>query len=172
LGLAADPSPFEFGLGDMPIYSRPRFLPPARIRNASITDSLISDGCEIGRGAEITCSIIGPGCSIGEGATIRNSVLFGMSIRRGSKGELSQLHAAGRPSVWIGAGSTIEGAIVDRNARIGRNVRVVNDCGIQNSDDADDCVVRDGIPVVAKNAMLPDEWALANIWDGAAQRAS
>jgi glucose-1-phosphate adenylyltransferase len=172
LSLAADPPPFEFGLGDMPVYTRPRFLPPARIRNASISDSLVSDGCEIDRGAEIVGSIIGPGCTIDEGATIRNSILFGVSIRRGTNGELSQLHAAGRPAVWIGAGSAIEGAIVDRNARIGRNVRVVNDCGIQNNDGVDDCVVRDGIPVVAKNAMLPDEWALANISDGAARQVS
>jgi glucose-1-phosphate adenylyltransferase len=172
LSLAAESPPFQFGLGDMPVYTRARFLPPARIRNATITDSLVSDGCEIGRGAEIVGSIIGPGCTIDEGATIRNSILFGVSIRRGIDGELSQLHVAGRPAVWIGAGSVIEGAIVDRNAWIGRDARIVNDGGIEDSDDADGCVVRDGIPVVTKNAMLPDDWTLASVQDGAARQAS
>jgi glucose-1-phosphate adenylyltransferase len=160
LALALDAPPFQFGLGDMPIYTRARYLPPARIRNASIDSSLIADGCEIGRGAEIVHSIIGPGCTIGEGATIRNSVLFGVNILRGSNGELSRHHAQASSNVWIGAGSRIEGAIVDRNARIGRDVRIVNEAGIQDSPDADDCVVRDGVPVVVKNAILPDHWSL------------
>ena len=85
-----------------------------------VADSLIADGCEIGRGAEILRSIIGPGCTIGEGVSIRDSVLFGVSIRRGVNGELSQDHALSSARVWVGDGSQIEGAIVDRNVRIGR----------------------------------------------------
>ncbi len=163
LSLAQAEPPFQFGLRDMPVYTRPRFLPPARIRAASICDSLISDGCEIGRGATVVNSIIGPGCTIGERATIRNSILFGVNIRRGMNGELSQYHAIDAHSSLIGAGSTIEGAIVDRNARIGCDVHLVNDGELTNSGDAEDCVVRDGIPVVVKNAQLPRGWTLAAV---------
>jgi glucose-1-phosphate adenylyltransferase len=165
LSLAAESPPFKFGLTDMPVYTRARFLPPSRVRNAKIVDSLVADGCEIGRGAEIVNSVIGTGCTIGDGVKIRNSVLFGVNIRRGMNGELSQEHAARRPAVWIGPGSVIQGAIVDRNARVGPRARIVNDSGLVNSLDADDCIVRDGIPVVMKNAVLPENWDLAHLQD-------
>lgn len=161
LCLARDHSPLPFGLGDLPVYSRPRFLPPARIRGARVTDSLVADGCEIGRNTEIEGSIIGPGCTIGDRVVVRNSVLFGVSIRRGVDGEQSQHHVAGSPAVWVGSGSTIEGAIVDRNALIGRNSRIVNDHDVESSEDADAVMIRDGIPVITKNARLPDGWNLA-----------
>jgi len=163
MSLTTQNPPFSLGLGDLPVYTRPRFLPPARIRGASVTDSLVSDGCEIGRGSEIVNSIIGPGCTIGEGVTIRDSVLFGVSIHRGVDGQLSQEHAIGSPPVWIGPGSRVEGAIVDRNVRIGRDARVVNDQGIESTEDAVDCVVREKVPVVVKNARLRDGWTLEHL---------
>ena len=64
------------------------------------------------------------------------------------------------PVLGIGNGSVIEGAIVDKNCRIGNNVRVVNERGIENGEDAADCVIRDGIPVVVKDAELKDGWTL------------
>jgi glucose-1-phosphate adenylyltransferase len=55
----------------------------------------------------------------------------------------------------------IEGAILDKNCRIGRNVRIVNERQIENSDgDNEICMIRDGIPMVLKDAALPDGWTL------------
>ncbi len=74
------------------------------------------------------------------------------------------------PSLGIGSGSVIEGAIVDKNCRIGNNVRVVNERGIENGEDAADCVIRDGIPVVVKDAELKDGWTLTTSSRTADQR--
>ncbi|MBI2481662.1 MAG: hypothetical protein HYV60_24360 [Planctomycetia bacterium] len=60
----------------------------------------------------------------------------------------------------IGKGSVIEGAILDKNCRVGENVRIVNEAAIENSEDAEDCVIRDQIPIVIKEATLPDGWKL------------
>ena len=66
----------------------------------------------------------------------------------------------GLPAVGIGAGSLIQGAIVDKNCRIGREVRVANEKQLDASDQHDTCLIRDGIPVVVKDGILPDGWSL------------
>jgi glucose-1-phosphate adenylyltransferase len=68
--------------------------------------------------------------------------------------------SVGRPPIGVGAGSVIEEAILDKNSRVGANVRIVNEKGVEETPDADDCVVRDGIPAVLKDAVLPDDWKL------------
>jgi len=62
----------------------------------------------------------------------------------------------GSPPVGIGEGSLIQNAIVDLNARIGRNVRILNKAGVEHAD-AEDWAIRDGIVVVPKNAVIPDD---------------
>lgn len=62
--------------------------------------------------------------------------------------------------VGIGTGSLIEGAILDKNCRIGRHVQIVNRSEVTESDTHSPCYIRDGIPVVSKNATLPDGWTM------------
>ena len=62
--------------------------------------------------------------------------------------------------IGIGSGSVIEGAIVDKNCRIGKGVQIVNHQQVQDSPDHPLCVIRDGIPVVVKDEELPDHWQL------------
>ncbi|MBP86610.1 MAG: glucose-1-phosphate adenylyltransferase [Planctomycetaceae bacterium] len=158
LSLASSKPPFDFHLPEAPIYSRARFLPPTILNGASVSSSMIADGCRIGTGAIIENSVIGLRCVIGENVTIKNSIIMGADFyeseddRNGSR--------ASHPAVGIGSGSIMDGAIVDKNCRIGKNVRIVNSDGIENSEDAEDCVIRDGIPVVLKDATLPDSWKL------------
>ncbi len=159
LSLAQPEPPFQLMSVESPIYSRARFLPPSMIEGATISGSIIADGCRIGKGAVIENSIVGLRAIIGDGAVIRNSVLMGADEYETAE-ELRQLCKAGRPSIGIGAGSVIEGAIVDKNCRIGQKVRVVNEKAITDSPDADDCLIRDGIPAVVKDATLPDGWKL------------
>jgi glucose-1-phosphate adenylyltransferase len=66
----------------------------------------------------------------------------------------------GLPPIGIGAGSVIEGAILDKSCRIGRNVRIVNERGVETSDEHDACPIRDGIPVVVKDGTLLDGFKL------------
>lgn len=156
LALTKPSPPFELHVPYSPIYSRARFLPPTRMDGAAVSASLVGDGCRIGRGVTIDNSVIGVRCVIGDNVTIRNSILMGADYYEGA----DHPPHPGQPSLGIGAGSRIEGAIVDKNCRIGAQVTIVNTSGIQNLDRDDECLVRDGIPVVVKDVALPDGWKL------------
>ncbi len=69
--------------------------------------------------------------------------------------------AKGLPPVGIGSGSVIEGAILDKNCRVGENVVVKPLPGVESSDDCSPLVIRDGIPVLLKDATLPDNWKIS-----------
>lgn len=154
LQLVKDVPPFQFGLAGAPIYTRPRFLPPTRLKHANVENALIADGCEIGEGTVVENSVVGLRCRIGRNVTVRNSVIMGADYYEPAA-------PAGLPRIGIGDGSVVDGAIVDKLARIGRDTRVVNEADTQDSDERDECVIRDGIPVVLKNAVLPDAWRLS-----------
>ena len=66
----------------------------------------------------------------------------------------------GIPPIGVGDGSVITGAIIDKNCRIGRNVRLEVTAGQSDTDIDDTCAIRDGIPVLIKNATVPDGWSL------------
>ncbi|MEI8210798.1 MAG: glucose-1-phosphate adenylyltransferase [Planctomycetota bacterium] len=152
--------PFDLFSADKPVYTRPRFLPPTVIDGATVNGSLVADGCRIGKGTVIENSVIGLRCVIGEGVTIRNSILMGADYSE-TDYELAKLAKEGKTRVGIGAGSLIDGAILDKNARVGRHVQVVNNLGLTDSDEFEPCCVRDGIPILIKDATLPDGWNMA-----------
>ncbi|MBM3998669.1 MAG: glucose-1-phosphate adenylyltransferase [Planctomycetes bacterium] len=160
LSLAGTGAPFPLASAEAPVYTRTRFLPPTRIDGASIRESLIADGCQIGRGSIIENSVIGVRCRIGERVVIRHAILMGTDAYESAAMRV-EAGKRGAPPMGIGDGTVIEHAIVDKNCRIGRDVRLVNEDGIEDSDDADDCVVRDGIPVVVKEASIRTGWRLA-----------
>ncbi|MFV2066555.1 MAG: glucose-1-phosphate adenylyltransferase [Pirellulales bacterium] len=161
LGLAKEDPPFDLISPDAPIYSRPRFLPPSRIDHATIDESLLADGCVIQRGTTIENSVIGLRCRIGSNVTIRNSILMGADYDETSE-EISACSRENRPAIGIGAGSVIEGAIVDKNCRIGANVQIANRAGDVNRDVNAGCVIRDGVVVIRKDATIPDRWRLSD----------
>ncbi len=157
--LATESPPFDLEAPDSPIYSRPRFLPPARLSAAQVVHSLIADGCTIGSGACIENSVIGLRCRIGSNVTIRNSVIMGADYYE-SAGDLRRNAQTDRPAIGIGSGTVIENAIVDKNCRIGKGVQVVNRRGLQDSDETPQAVICDGVVVVPKEAIVPDGWSL------------
>jgi len=134
-------------------------LPPSVVEGATISSSLIADGCRIGKGARIENSVIGLRCVIGEGVTIKNSVVMGADYIE-SEQVLTTLAASGKVPVGIGAGSLIEGAILDKNCRIGRHVQVINRLSMTESDQFEPVYIRDGIPIVTKDATLKDGWTM------------
>jgi glucose-1-phosphate adenylyltransferase len=78
-----------------------------------------------------------------------------------SSDQLKDDQAECKPPVGIGAGSLIDGAIIDKNCQIGQNVRIINEAGIENSEGDDEvCMIRDGIPMVLKGATIPDNWTM------------
>lgn len=152
LALAGENPPFLFNDPQAPVYTRARFLPPARIAGGTIQHSIIADGCVIGRDVRIENSIVGVGTTIGDGVTIRDSVLMGADDRD----EINDAEAVG-----IGAGSVIEGAIVDKNCRIGTGVTIRCAADHDDAQISEACFIRDGIPVIVKDAMLPAGWSMS-----------
>ena len=155
LALTREDAPFELECPEAPIYSRARFLPPTTSRDATIRNSIIADGCRIGRDVVIEESVIGLRCLIGDGAVIRRSILMGADEYETRNGL-----PAGVPPIGIGARTVVEGAIVDKNCRIGTDVRIVNDAGVEEDLSGELCVVRNRIPVIVKGATLPDGWSV------------
>ena len=160
LALASASPPFEFADDDAPIYSRARHLPSTRVDGATVTNSLISDGCVIERGCVIENSVIGLRCHIGQNAIIRNSILMGAdmydtaAIRSGNAQQ-------NRPRLGVGANSVLDGVIADKNCSIGRGVRIQQHRGLEPNCDINGVYVRDGIIIVPKDSVLPDGWSLA-----------
>ena len=157
LSMATDDPPFDFYVPDAPVYTRARYLPPTEFFGAEIRNSLIADGCKIGRGAKIENSVIGLRAIIGEDVTIRDSIIMGADFYETDT-------APNQIPLGVGDGSTIRGAIVDKNGRIGPGVCISNDQQLESSDpDHPQCVIRDGIPVVIKSSELPAGWTLKNL---------
>jgi glucose-1-phosphate adenylyltransferase len=152
-------TPFDLVSPGRPIFSRPRFLPPSRIDDATVRHSLIADGSQIGEGAVIEHSIIGLRCMIGKNVVIRDSIVMGNDFYDSSD-SIHQDQTNGRPPLGIGQGSLIEGAIIDKNCRIGKNVRICNENGVIDSPETEFGMYRDGIAVIPKEAVLPDGWVM------------
>ncbi|MBI1902157.1 MAG: glucose-1-phosphate adenylyltransferase [Planctomycetia bacterium] len=158
LALCGPNPPFELASVDQPIFTRARFLPPSRVDGAQVKQSLISDGCYIGEGAVIETSVVGVRCRIGRNAVIRNSVLLGNDDYQSAR-EVEEDREAGRPPIGIGEGSAIEGAIIDKNCRIGRGVQIVNHKNVEQSQ-SPEAWVCDGVTVIPKGTALEDGWTL------------
>ncbi|MBC7352026.1 MAG: glucose-1-phosphate adenylyltransferase [Thermogutta sp.] len=152
LALTRPAPPFVLDHPEAPIYTRARFLPPSRIERATIRDSLVADGCVIGEGAVIENSIIGLRSIIGPNCVIRNSIIMG--------NDFYEAPTADRQALMIDENSYIENAIVDKNCRIGKNVRIVNAEGVKEAPETEYCMIRDGVTVIPKGTVLPDNWAL------------
>lgn len=161
LSLARPNPPFTLISDDAPVYSRARFLPPVQSVGAQISNSLVADGTRIGSNVVIENSIIGLRSIIGDNVVIRNSVIMGADFFE-TESQINDGLQAGTPPIGIGDGTQIENAIVDKNCRIGHNVRISNPNGIQQSEDAEACMVCDGIPVVVKDATIPNDWQLVD----------
>ena len=157
LQLASPNPPFELASSTEKIYTRLRFLPPTQCNGATIRNSLISDGCHIGEGTVIENSVIGVRCRIGKNVTIRKSILMGNDEFQ-TPGEIAADLDAGRAPQGVGDGSIVEGAIVDKNCRIGRKTRVVKPDSLVDTDEKEGVMIRDGILCVTKGAELPDGW--------------
>ncbi len=157
LSLASQTPPFDFHSPSAPIYSRPRFLPPTRVSDAVVKNSLVADGCQIGRGCTIENSVIGLRCIIGDNVTIKDTVIMGADY---FDDEDRQALHKGQPPLGIGSGSHIEGAILDKNCRIGKNVRIINEQKLETRGEDEACIIREGIPNVVKDGVLPDGYRL------------
>ena len=148
--LTRDHPPFRFYDPKQPIFTRPRFLPASRFIDSSVSYSMVAEGCYINR-CRVETSIVGIRTRIDERATVRRSVLLGADDY-----DLDDESPGDSPvPLGIGMDSVLDQVIVDKNARIGRGVRLVNERGSQEAD-GDNYYIRSGIIIVPKGAVVPD----------------
>jgi glucose-1-phosphate adenylyltransferase len=152
--LSPDP-PFRFHASGQPVYTRPRYLPGALVHRATITDSVLCGGCTV-RDATVSNSIIGIRTQVRPGVVIERSIIMGSDYYEDERRSTSPI------PMGIGDGSVIRRAIIDKNARIGKNVVIR---GFETLPDTDGLghVVRDGIVIVLKNAIIPDGMQIGQV---------
>ena len=154
LALTADDPSFVFHAPEGVIYTRMRYLPALRVSQATLDHTLVSDGCVIGAGAKITHSVLGVRTQVGRNVTIRNSVVIGADAYESIQ-EKADNHRRGLPNVGIGDNCVIDNAILDKDARVGTDVRLCNKDGIKNGE-GPNFVIRDGIVVIPRSAIVLD----------------
>jgi glucose-1-phosphate adenylyltransferase len=154
LALAGDEPPFDFHSPEGVIYTRSRFLPASRVGAAcKMQHTLISDGCVIHPGADLERCVLGVRSRLGHNVTLRDVVMLGAD-RFETDVERAANLARGVPDLVVGDDVVIEGAILDKECRIGRGARILNRRGVQN-DEGDNYVIRDGVVVIPRGAVVP-----------------
>jgi len=146
LEMASPKPPFSFYDPQFPIYTHMRHLPGSNVNNSRLKAVLLSNGCRI-QNARITHSVIGVRSQIASGAQIKDTILMGSDYYDPGK----------RPSAiptGIGPNCDIEGAIIDKNVRIGEGV-VIRPFPRNVSFDSEKWVVRDGVVVIPKDVEIP-----------------
>ncbi len=137
---------------EKPIFTHARFLPGSKLLSADVHNSILCEGSIINR-SRIIHSIIGIRSRIGEHSTIERSVIMGADFFE-SREEIGQNAAQGVPSIGIGSNCEIRNAIIDKNARIGDGVKLVNARGI-GDETTDHYSIVGGLIVIPKNAVIP-----------------
>jgi glucose-1-phosphate adenylyltransferase len=136
-----------------PIFTRARFLPGSRILDSEIHRSIICEGSIINR-ARISDSIIGIRSHIGKDTSLEKTVFMGANrFEVNSDGKSSRKSSV--PGIGIGDNCEIRNAIIDRNARIGHNVKLINTGNIKHFQ-CEDCHIIDEVIVIPKNTVIPD----------------
>ncbi len=152
LDLISELPRFNFFDMSAPIFSRPRFLPGSKINGATIDHAVVGDGCIINH-ATIRTSIIGIRSIVGSGSKLNRVILMGGDYYE-SQDSIRDNELLGKPRVGIGQNTTIENAIIDKNARIGDNV-VITPADKPEEVDHPLFHIRDGVVIIPKNGVIP-----------------
>ena len=157
LSLTLDIPPFNLFDNKKLVYSRARMLPPAKISGTTIERTLITEGCII-HAAVIEGSVIGIRTRIGDGSTIISCYIMGSDYYETWQ-EIKEDAETGLPKIGIGDRCYIKNAIIDKNCRIGDDVKINGGAHLENSDHTL-YTIKDGIVVVKKGAVIPNGFVL------------
>ncbi len=153
MALTQENPPFNLFDNNRPIFTRPRMLPPSKISGTHLDRTLVAEGCVIMASRLQEC-VIGIRARIGKETEILSSYIMGNDLYE-SPEEMSEAIKLGLPMVGIGNGCYIRNAIIDKDCRIGNEVRIDGGPHLENKD-TPLYTIKDGIVVVKKGAVLPD----------------
>ena len=155
LDLASPLPKFNFFDTEAPIYTRSRYLPPSKLHQCDIDNSMVSEGCIL-NGVFARRSIIGLRSRIDTGVRLEHSIMMGSDFFEPLE-EIQSNVGSGTPHIGIGRNTHIRRAIIDKNVRIGKDVKLLNEARVETADDPNRCYyIRDGIIIVPKDASIAD----------------
>ncbi len=156
LALTAQPNPaFSFYNEQFPIYTRPRYLPPSKLLDAQVTESIIGEGSML-KACSIHHCVLGVRARVEDEAVLQDTLVMGNDFFESSE-ERAVLRERGGIPVGVGRGTTVKRAILDKNVRIGRDVTIVNKDRVEEADRPElGFYIRNGIVVIVKNATIAD----------------
>ncbi len=157
LGLTADVPEFNLFDNSKSIYTRARMLPPAKISGTTLEKTIIAEGCII-NASRVENSVVGIRSRIGYGTTIVSSYIMGNDYFE-TINEITNALQRGMPNLGIGHRCYIKNAIVDKNCRIGDDVRI-NGGPHMESANHELYTVKDGIVVIKKGAVIPNGYVI------------
>jgi glucose-1-phosphate adenylyltransferase len=157
LALTQELPPFNLFHNEQKVYTRPRMLPPAKISGSSLLNTIAGDGCIIHAERMENC-VIGIRTRIGYGTKVFRCYIMGSDYYETIE-EMSFDTEKGIPKLGVGDNCYINNAIIDKNVRIGNNVRINGGGHLQNNDH-ELYTIKDGIIVVKKGAILPDGFVI------------
>ena len=157
LALTQEIPDFNLFDNDNPVFTRARMLPPAKISGTTLERTILAEGSII-LASRVENSVIGIRTRIGHGTTIVSCYIMGSDYYE-TLDEMNQAAASGIPKIGIGERCYIKNTIIDKNCRIGNDVRINGGSHLPNSDHAL-YTVKDGIVVVKKGAILPDGFVI------------
>ena len=156
LALTAQPKPaFSFYDEEFPIYTRPRYLPPTKLLDAQVNQSILGDG-SILKACTVNHCVLGVRSRIENQVVLQDTLMMGADFYESAE-QRAILHERGGIPIGVGVGSTVKGAILDKNVRIGKDVRIINKESIDSAERPElGFYIRNGIVVVVKNGTIPD----------------
>ncbi|PIA52736.1 hypothetical protein AQUCO_01000538v1 [Aquilegia coerulea] len=155
LALTEQPPKFQFYDPSTPFFTSPRFLPPTKVEKCRILDAIISHGCFL-RECSVEHSIVGVRSRLEHGVDIKDTMMMGADYYQ-TESEIASLLAEGKVPIGVGENTTIRNCIIDKNAKIGKDVVITNKNDVQEADRPDEgFYIRSGITVILKNATIKD----------------
>ena len=144
---------FNFYDEERPIYTYPLFLPGAKLLESDVQYAILCDGSIINK-SYIRNTIVGIRSVVRENSVLERVVMMGADYFETAQ-QKTENGSLGRPHIGVGKNCIIRNTIIDKNARIGNHVKIVNERRVEN-EEHDHYVIRDGIVVIPKNAVIPD----------------
>ncbi|MBD1193679.1 glucose-1-phosphate adenylyltransferase [Vulcanococcus sp. Clear-D1] len=156
LALTDQPNPaFSFYDEQFPIYTRPRYLPPSKMLDAQVTQSIIGEGSML-KACSVHHCVLGVRTRVEDEVVLQDTLVMGNDFFESSE-ERAVLRERGGTPLGVGRGTTVKRAILDKNVRIGRDVTIVNKDRVEEADRPElGFYIRNGIVVVVKNATIAD----------------
>ncbi|KAK9080313.1 hypothetical protein SSX86_000071 [Deinandra increscens subsp. villosa] len=155
LALTEQPPKFDFNDPKTPFFTSPRFLPPTKVERCRIINAIISHGCFL-RECSVQHSVVGVRSRLDQGVELKDTMMMGADYYQ-TESEIAALVANGRVPIGVGQNTKITNCIIDKNAKIGKDVVIKNKDNVDEADRSDEgFYIRSGITVIIKNATIKD----------------